>query len=166
MSDQSQVDQDQQAQLNAIAQAVYGPSTTVSVMPAVPGVGPDAPTIINASGGKQSFTPFDMRRMPHKALLAVSAVICKGHWKYDDIHSPDDRNWHLIHRYDNENHALDHLVLHLAGDNSDYHLPHALCRGLFALEQWLNEHPEVLPGLMEAAHAAYEERMTKEAANV
>jgi hypothetical protein len=92
------------------------------------GVGPDAPTVTNAAGGKQSKTRYRCDLLPGRAVLAVAEVLSAGAEKY----GPD--NWRLIPVRDHVNHALTHLLAFVAGDRSDDHLSHAACRVLFALD--------------------------------
>lgn len=97
----------------------------------VPGVGPDAPTTTNESGGKQSAVPYRMDLMPPKATLEVSKVLAEGAKKYAK------NNWKLIPVEDHLNHAIVHAYAYLAGDASDEHLAHFACRALMALEMQL-----------------------------
>lgn len=94
----------------------------------IEGVGPDAPTVTNESGGSQSFVPYRCDLLPPKALLAVAEVLAEGAKKYGVD------NWRKISCKDHLNHLLMHVYAHLAGDESDEHLTHAACRILFALE--------------------------------
>jgi hypothetical protein len=97
----------------------------------IPGVGPDAPTVITDNGGKHSDSPYRCDLLPARAVLEVAAVLKVGSEKYDD---GDDPNWRRIARKDHVNHAVTHLLAFLAGDLSDDHLAHAACRVLFAIE--------------------------------
>lgn len=92
------------------------------------GVGPDAPTVTNAAGGKQSRTRYRCDLLPGRAVLAVAEVLSAGAEKYGED------NWRLIPVRDHVNHALTHLLAFVAGDGSDDHLSHAACRVLFALD--------------------------------
>lgn len=89
---------------------------------------PDAPMTTNEAGGKQSALPYRCDLLPAKAVLAVSAVLCKGAIKYDP------NNWRKISRDEHINHAMTHILALLAGDTQDDHLDHAACRLLMALE--------------------------------
>ncbi|AMV28819.1 hypothetical protein VT84_30780 [Gemmata sp. SH-PL17] len=95
----------------------------------IEGVGKDAPTVTNATGGKQSASPYRADLLPPHALLEVSKVLKEGADKYGE------NNWHKIPAADNVNHALVHFYAFLAGDASDAHLEHAVTRALFALDQ-------------------------------
>lgn len=98
-------------------------------VPVVAGVGKDAPTGVNAHGGKQSISPYRTDLLPPHALLAVAAVLKHGADKYGA------NNWHAIPVVENLNHAFTHLLAYLAGDISDEHLEHLATRVLFALDQ-------------------------------
>jgi hypothetical protein len=98
-------------------------------VPAVRGVGRDAPISTNEKGGQQSASPYSLvSSFPSRALLAVAAVVRRGLTRYKP------NNWRLISREDHLNHALTHIVAFNAGDRSDEHLEHAACRLLMALE--------------------------------
>lgn len=99
-----------------------------SVAKPVAGVGPEADTVTNADGGKQSHVPYRCDLLPPLAVLAVASVLHHGAEKY----GPD--NWRKIPVNDHVNHAMTHLFASLAGDRQDDHLEHAACRILFALE--------------------------------
>ncbi len=93
----------------------------------VPGVGPDAPTVVNEKGAKQSkclykFTDFDPRH-----VLRVAAVSAKGFTKYGP------RNYLGIPTLEHIDHALTHINAFLAGDPQEDHLAHAICRLYFAM---------------------------------
>lgn len=94
----------------------------------VPGVGPDAPTVVNEAGGKQSHVPYRADLLPPAALLSIAAVLHEGASKYGP------NNWRSIPRADHLNHALVHVLAYLSGDRQDDHLLHAGCRLLFAME--------------------------------
>lgn len=95
----------------------------------ISGVGPDAPTVANEAGGKQSACEYSLvDSFPHRAVLDVSRIVKEGLKKYE----PD--NWRKISRRDHINHALVHLFAMLAGDFQDDHLGHAACRILMAME--------------------------------
>lgn len=94
----------------------------------ISGVGPDAPTVENAAGGRQSDSPYRSDLLPPRALLGIAATLKHGADKY----GPE--NWRKIPRRDHINHALTHVLASLSGDTSDDHLNHAATRLLFALE--------------------------------
>lgn len=99
----------------------------------VPGLAPDAPTETNEAGGKQSVVPYRCDLLPPLALLDVAKVLKGGADKYGSAPLGQE-NWRLIPVQSHVNHAMTHLLAHLAGDQSDAHLSHAACRLLFALE--------------------------------
>lgn len=101
----------------------------------VQGVGPDAPTVVNDKGGKQSASPFRCDLLPANATLAVAKVLAYGAAKYGD------NNWRAIPLQDHLNHVLTHILAYLAGDESDDHLEHAACRMIMALEKGI-ERPQ------------------------
>ncbi len=105
------------------------PPKPVLLTPLIAGVGPDAPTITNESGAKQSALPYRCDLLPASATLAVAKVLGHGAAKYGA------NNWRGIPVEDHLNHALTHIFAHLAGDKSDDHLDHAACRMLMALEK-------------------------------
>lgn len=96
---------------------------------AIKGVGPDAPTVVNEAGAKQSHLPYRCDLLPARAVLAVAEVLEQGARKYGAD------NWRGIPEADHVNHALAHLFARLAGDASDDHLEHAACRLLMALDK-------------------------------
>lgn len=115
------------AKVSALAQAVVDAENREHE--AIAGVGKDAPTTTNATGGKQSHSPYRADLLPPHALLAVAAVLKHGADKYGA------NNWHAITVAENLNHAMVHILAHQAGDVSDEHLDHAATRLLFALDQ-------------------------------
>jgi hypothetical protein len=99
----------------------------------VPGVGKDAPTVVNEKGGKQSKVLYGMDCLPPKAILDLAKTLEEGRVKYGKD------NWRNIEIDSHLNHALIHIFAYMAGDTSDDHLNHATCRLLFALELHLGE---------------------------
>lgn len=94
----------------------------------IEGVGQDAPTVVNDKGAKQSDSPYRADLIMAKAVLSVCAVLKRGATKYGD------NNWRGLTVEDHINHALVHILAHLAGDRQDAHLVNAACRSLMALE--------------------------------
>lgn len=92
----------------------------------IDGVGPDAPTTTNERGGKQSHVPYRMDLIDGAALFAMAKVLAEGAEKYGA------NNWRAIAIEDHLNHLIIHAYAYLAGDTSDEHLAHALCRATFA----------------------------------
>jgi len=93
----------------------------------VAGVGPDAPTVINATGAKQSATPYKFTDFDAKHVLRVAAVSGRGFSKYGP------RNYLGIPTLDHIDHALAHINAFLASDPQEDHLAHAICRLYFAM---------------------------------
>lgn len=102
----------------------------------IEGVGPDAEVVVTAKGGKHSSSPYATRLLPAAAVLHVSKILKEGADTYKDADRANslEANWRFIHRYEHVEHAMTHLLAHLAGDTSDDHLGHAATRLLFALE--------------------------------
>lgn len=61
-----------------------------------------------------------------KQLTRTAKVLQYGASRY----APN--NWRLIPQEEHINHALIHIIAHLAGDTQDEHLDHALCRLMMA----------------------------------
>lgn len=93
----------------------------------VAGVGPDAPTVINDKGAKQSAIPYKFTDFEAKHVLRVAAVSARGFSKYGS------RNYLGISAQDHLDHALTHINAFLAGDPQEDHLAHAICRLYFAM---------------------------------
>lgn len=85
-------------------------------------VGPDAPLDTNEQGGKQSAVAYRMDLIPPSVLFSLGEVLAYGTKKY----APD--NWKKVPATDHYNHVLIHLAAWKAGDASDDHAGHALCR--------------------------------------
>lgn len=92
----------------------------------VAGVGKDEPIVINEDGGGQSRTLYDFTLADPKAMFEMTKVLKEGADKYGA------ENWRLISIADHLNHLLVHVYAYLAGDKSDEHLSHIMCRALFA----------------------------------
>lgn len=107
---------------------VYFPDDVSPALTIVPGVGPDAETITNAAGAKQSATTRRLDLVPPLAILAVGEVLHHGAKKYGAD------NWRGIPVAEHLNHLLIHTYAYLAGDQSDDHLSHVACRALMAME--------------------------------
>lgn len=90
-------------------------------------VGPDTPTHTNDKGGKQSKVPVRFDLIDAKAMFSMAEVLHEGAEKYGE------NNWRLIEVADHLNHLIMHAYAFLAGDKSDDHLSHILCRATFAL---------------------------------
>lgn len=61
-----------------------------------------------------------------KQVIRVAKVLQYGADRYEP------NNWRLIPQEEHINHALVHIIAHLAGDRQDEHLDHALCRLMMA----------------------------------
>ena len=94
---------------------------------------PDAPTTVNEKGGGQSFIPVRFDLIDAKAVFEMAKVLNEGAEKYGED------NWRLIDVKDHLNHLIMHAYAYLAGDRTDDHLSHALCRATFALGVALEE---------------------------
>lgn len=96
-------------------------------MPDLEGAGPDAPIVVNEHGGGQSHIPYRFDLIDGPALAEMAKVLREGADKYGA------NNWRKIP--DVEEH-LNHLIMHayawLAGDRTDAHLSHIMCRAMFA----------------------------------
>lgn len=99
-------------------------------------IGPDAPKIVNDNGGKQSASPYFTRGLSPLALLAVSRLLRDGALEYEEDPFGDVtvRNWHKISDAEHIEHALQHILADLTGDDPS-HLLHAFCRLMFAVHQ-------------------------------
>lgn len=103
----------------------------------IEGVGPDAPIATNERGGRQSDSPYRLDLLPMQAVLELGKVLKHGADKYGID------NWRQISSQEHLNHALVHVVAHLAGDRQEGthgHLAHLLCRVAMALEMHIAEH--------------------------
>lgn len=89
-------------------------------------VSPDAPTTVNEKGGKQSDIPVRFDLIDGKALFEMAKVLDAGAKKYGED------NWRLITVEEHLNHLIMHAYAYLAGDRTDEHLSHILCRATFA----------------------------------
>jgi hypothetical protein len=100
------------------------------------GVGPEAETIVEPGGGKQSKPLARLDLIPMTALVHVGKILDQGAAKYGE------NNWRKIPWRSHVNKALIHLAALLAGDAQDDHIGHACCRMQMALEAYLTSGPE------------------------
>lgn len=85
-------------------------------------MGPDAALVTNEQGGKQSETAYRMDLIPPSVIFSLGEVLAYGAKRYAE------NNWKLIPAKDHFNHCLVHMMGWIAGDTSDDHAGHALCR--------------------------------------
>lgn len=105
----------------------FGTDTSgYSVRVGVKGVSKEEPVVFNEEGGGQSRTLYDFTLADPKAMFEMCKVLKEGADKYGA------ENWRLISIDDHLNHLLIHIYAYLAGDRSDEHLSHIMCRALFA----------------------------------
>lgn len=89
-------------------------------------VGPDRPIETNSNGGSQSSIPVRFDLIDGPALFNMAKVLKEGADKYGE------NNWRKIPVEDHLNHLIMHAYAYLAGDQSDEHLSHIMCRATFA----------------------------------
>lgn len=92
----------------------------------VEGVGKDAPTVVNEKGGRQSKVLYRFDLLDPLAMFEMTKVLAVGAEKYGED------NWRKISIEDHLNHLIIHAYAYLAGDKSDEHLSHIMCRAMFA----------------------------------
>jgi hypothetical protein len=92
----------------------------------VNGVGKDAPTVTNENGAKQSKVLYRFDLLDPRAMFKMTEVLKEGAEKYGED------NWRGIPIQDHLNHMIIHAYAYLAGDKSDDHLSHIMCRAMFA----------------------------------
>lgn len=88
--------------------------------------GRDAPIVINENGAGQSYIPTRFDLVDGKAMFEMAKVLHEGAEKYGA------NNWRGIPIDDHLNHLIMHAYAYLAGDRSDEHLSHIMCRAMFA----------------------------------
>jgi hypothetical protein len=96
-------------------------------MNTIPGVGKDAPTVVNEQGGKQSEVLYRFDLLDAQSMFKMTEVLKHGAEKYGD-----NENWRRISVREHLNHLIIHAYAYLAGDASDDHLSHIMCRAMFA----------------------------------
>lgn len=83
--------------------------------------------ITNARGARQSRIGVKFTDFSPEALLRVGRTSAEGFAKYGA------GNWQKIDQADHIDHAINHLLEYQAGNTSEDHLAHAVCRVLFAM---------------------------------
>jgi hypothetical protein len=91
------------------------------------GVGPTERVEVAANGAKQAATPYRFDLLGPPTMFLLARIVCYGAEKYGE------RNWRGIPVRSHLNHLLQHLFAYLAGDRSDDHLGHMLCRAYMAV---------------------------------
>lgn len=89
-------------------------------------VGKDLKTVINEHGGTQSEVYYRFDLLDAKAMFEMTKVLNEGANKHGE------NNWRKIPVCDHLNHLLIHVFAYLAGDTTDEHLSHIMCRAMFA----------------------------------
>lgn len=87
---------------------------------------PNAPTTVNDQGGAQSLIKVRFDLVDGPAMFQMAAVLHDGAVKYGED------NWRKIPVADHINHLIMHSYAYLAGETSDAHLSHIMCRSMFA----------------------------------
>lgn len=96
-------------------------------------VSPSVPISTNDAGGSQSHIPVRFDLIDGKALFEMAKVLYEGAEKYGA------NNWRKIPVEDHLNHLIMHTYAYLAGDETDEHLSHIMCRAMFAQSVHIEE---------------------------
>lgn len=92
----------------------------------IEGMDETAPTTTNDQGGSQSMIPYRFDLFDGPSMFKMAEVLHTGAEKYGE------NNWRKIVVADHLNHLIAHAYAFLAGDESDDHLSHVMCRAMFA----------------------------------
>jgi Domain of unknown function (DUF5664) len=112
----------------------------------IQGAGPDAPITTNEHGGSQSHIPYRFDLIDGPALAEMAKVLSQGAEKYGV------NNWRKIPEVETHlNHLIMHVYAYLAGDRTDDHLSHIMCRSMFAQAVDIANAAEVTPVIDVAA---------------
>lgn len=98
-------------------------------MQIVEGVSKEEPVVVNEKGGAQSKSIYRADLVDPIAFFAMTQVLAEGAEKYEKY---GKENWRNIPVHEHLNHLLIHVYAYLAGDTSDLHISHAMCRAMFA----------------------------------
>lgn len=82
--------------------------------------------VTNEYGGTQSRIDARFDLVPPLSLQAAAEILGAGALKYGE------NNWQRITTAEHLNHVLNHINLHLIGDESENHLGNAMVRMMFA----------------------------------
>lgn len=96
----------------------------------VKGVSKDEPVEVNEKGGAQSKVLYATHLVDPLAFFEMCKVLDEGDKKYR--HLGGWENWRNIPIAEHLNHMIIHAYAYLAGDTSDEHLSHIMCRAMFA----------------------------------
>jgi hypothetical protein len=97
------------------------------------GVGPEAPTVENEKGGRQSLKRWRFDLIDGPAIFVLGRILDVGAKKYGVD------NWRKIEVESHVNSVIMHAYAYLSGDRSDDHLGHMFTRAMFAVGVALSE---------------------------